>query len=113
MLQLPTTMPLPLRTSSEGTVYVGASRVTLETVIGAYLSGSCAVEIVHDFDTLQLSDVHAVLAFYESNRQAVTDYLDERERASDLVRAEHEDRTWQGKLRDQLLARQKNQEGAG
>ncbi len=56
--------PVPLRTDADGTVRVGGTRVTLDTIVGAYLDGATAEDIVDGFPTLELADVYAVLSYY-------------------------------------------------
>ncbi len=48
----------PLRVDEVGVVRIGASRVTLDTLIGSYCDGN----IVQQFPTLALADVHAAIA---------------------------------------------------
>ena len=55
---------VPLRTDETGVVRVGKTRVTLDVVIGCYKRGETAEQIVEDFDTLRLADVHGVIAYY-------------------------------------------------
>lgn len=66
---------LPLNTDSEGVVRIGETRVTLDTVIGAFKSGSTCEEIVFQFPVLDLGDVYAVIGFYLKNQAAVEQYL--------------------------------------
>jgi uncharacterized protein (DUF433 family) len=66
---------VPLRTDSEGVVRVGETRVTLDSVIGAFKNGSTSEEIVLQFPILELADVYAVIGFYLKNEMAVEEYL--------------------------------------
>jgi uncharacterized protein (DUF433 family) len=104
------TEPPPLRSETNGTVYIGDTRVPLHTVIYAYLNGSTAEEIADDYDTLDLSEVYSVLGYYLRHREEVHDYLQERRRYADEVQAGIE--AWQqglgfdrAGLRKRLLAR--------
>ena len=51
--------PPPLRTEEGGVVRVGKTRVSLDTVIGAFHQGCSAEQIVLKFPTLELTDVYA------------------------------------------------------
>ena len=75
-----TAEPVPLRLAEGGRVYrVGDTRVSLDSVIYAHRSGSTAEDIVRDFDTLKLSDVQMVIAYYLKHQEEVDAYLEERE----------------------------------
>jgi hypothetical protein len=45
--------PVPLHADSDGVVRVGNTRVTLETVIGAFLDGGSAEEIACQYPSLE------------------------------------------------------------
>jgi len=69
-----------LRVDEVGVVRVGASRVTLDTLIGSYRYGNTAEEIVQQFPSLSLAEVHAAIAYYLTHVTEVEAYLHERER---------------------------------
>lgn len=98
---------IPLHTDADGVVRVGATRVTLDTVVGAFLMGCTADEIATKYDALDLADVYAVIAYYLWNREAVDAYLRERTTEADTIRAEIERRGSSAGLRDRLLARKR------
>jgi len=56
--------PVPLKTNPNGVVYVGGTRVTLDTVVAVFKQGATAEEIVHRYPSLRLGDVYASIAFY-------------------------------------------------
>jgi uncharacterized protein (DUF433 family) len=99
------TAPVPLETDAEGVARVGGTRVTLDTIVGAFLRGATAEEIAQQYPSLRLADVYAVLAFYLRRRSEVDNYLQERQRLAKTVRAENESRFDPSGLRDRLLAR--------
>lgn len=99
-------VPPPLRLAEEGKVVrVGNTRVPLDTVVYHYENGASPEEIVHNFPTLDLADVHAVIAYYLNHKAEVQGYLDERERLAVEIRREIEQRFPQDGLRERLLAR--------
>ena len=105
--------PPPLRLEESGAVRVGQTRVTLDTVIGAWMDGATAEEIVHGYDTLQLADVHAVISYYLRHRQEVEDYLVRRRREAETIRSENERRfPPDPRFRERLLARRRSREQA-
>lgn len=97
--------PPPLQMTKEGVVRVGGTRVTLETVIGAYKDGATPEEIVRGYDTLQLANVHAVISYYLRHREEVEAYLEECRKQAAKVRQENEARFPPQDVRERLLAR--------
>jgi uncharacterized protein (DUF433 family) len=96
----------PLRLDDGGVVRVGTTRVTLDTLVGSYRQGSTAEEIVQQYPTLSLADVHAALAYYLTHRVEVDAYLRERETDAAELRREVGKISDQRGLRERLLARQ-------
>jgi uncharacterized protein (DUF433 family) len=101
---LPVRAP-PLRTDADGVVRVGATRITLDTVVGAYLDGCTVEEIVTKYPSLDIADVYAVIAHYLWNRAAVDAYLTERATEARAIRDDVERRGAAAELRERLLAR--------
>jgi hypothetical protein len=54
--------PPPLRVDEGGAVRVGKSRVSLDVVVEQYENGMTPENLVRAYDTLDLADVHAVVA---------------------------------------------------
>jgi uncharacterized protein (DUF433 family) len=77
---------VPLRVDPDGTIRVGDSRVLLEIVIGEFERGASPEAIVHGYDTLNLADVYAVIAYYLSHREEVAAYLLRREKEAAALR---------------------------
>jgi uncharacterized protein (DUF433 family) len=101
--------PAPLRLDADGVVRVGGTRVTLDTVVEAFRDGATAEEIVQQYSTLDLGDVHATIAYYLRHRQEVDTYLAERRRQREAVRPENEARLDPHGTRDRRLARRTDQ----
>ena len=97
--------PLPLLVDADGVVRVGRTRVTLETVITAFLNGSTAEQIAQDYAVLQLADVYAVIHFYLRQREQVEPYLAERRAAGEATQRQIESQCDPQVIRDRLLAR--------
>lgn len=100
-------VPPPLRRDEGGTIRVGETRVTLETVVGAWQDGETAEEIGQHFDTLRLADVYAVIAYYLVHQEPVDAYLREREARGEETRRRIEAGSPAGEFRERLLARQR------
>lgn len=80
----------PLFEDATGAVRVGQSRVMLEIVIRAFQDGATPETIVQRYPTLQLEDVYAVVAYYLRHRDAVEQYLAQREEQAAEVRLQIE-----------------------
>lgn len=103
--------PIPLREDESGTIRIGESRVLLETVICAFDDGASPEAIVEGYDTLTLSDVYAVLAYYLRNPDQVKDYLRKREaECEDLRRQIEAAQPPRPGMRATLLARRAQRE---
>ncbi|MDW8320124.1 MAG: DUF433 domain-containing protein [Armatimonadota bacterium] len=96
---------VPLTTDSDGVIRVGGTRVTLDTVISAFLDGATAEEIVYQYPALELADVYAVIAYYLRHRDEVDVYLQRRREQAKQVCAQNEARYDPAGVRERLLAR--------
>lgn len=111
-----TSEPLPLQVEPDGTIRVGNSRVVLDLVIQCFLEGWTAEEIATQYDTLDLGDVYSVLGYYLRHRDEIDQFMQERRRQADELRAKIE--AWQESrgfdragLRARLLARLADKSG--
>jgi len=97
--------PVPLQATEDGVVRVGGTRVTLDTVVGAFEQGATAEEIVQQYPSLHLADAYAVIGYYLRHRDEVEVYLATRGEHSRRVRQENEARFDPTGIRARLLAR--------
>jgi len=95
---------LPLRADRDGVVRVGTTRVTLETVVGAFDDGLGPEEIVQQYPTLEVSEVYAVISYYLQRRPAVQAYTARREAVASDNRATAHSDPRVAALRARLLA---------
>lgn len=98
-------VPVPIVMDAHGVIKIKGSRVTLETVLGAFKDGATAETIVQQYPTLQLGDVYAVVAYYLRDKANVDAYLDEQERLNEEVQRRNEERFPPDGIRERLLAR--------
>jgi uncharacterized protein (DUF433 family) len=70
----------------DGAFRVGDSRVLLELVVRAFQDGATPEAIAQRYPTVTLADVYGVIAHYLRDREAVEEYLAERERLAAEVR---------------------------
>ncbi|MEZ4711511.1 MAG: DUF433 domain-containing protein [Caldilineaceae bacterium] len=96
---------IPLRTSKDNVIFVGDTRVTLDTVIEAFLDGALPEEIVYQYPSLVLADVYVVVGYYLHHQAEIDAYLVERRNQAEQVRRENERRFPPDGIRARLLAR--------
>ncbi len=105
MTLLITDSPVPLHKDADGIIRVGATRVTLDTVVTAFADGETAEEIVQQYPSLDLADVYAVMSYYLRRRAEVDEYLHSRNAIARDVRKKNESAFDPNGIRDRLLAR--------
>jgi uncharacterized protein (DUF433 family) len=96
---------VPLAADADGVVRVGNTRVTLDTVVEAFVDGATAEEIVVQYPSLNLADVYQVIAYYLRRPSDVEAYLQQRKTQAETVREQNEARFDPHGMRDRLLAR--------
>lgn len=99
----PVTLSVPLREEPPGVLRVGKSRVLLELVIRAHLRGTPPHEIVRMYDSLELGDVYAVIAYYLAHRTAVDEYLRHCDEEAEAIRRKLEREQQPGPTKEELL----------
>lgn len=108
-------MPIqvPLFDDGQGGLRVSGTRVLLERIVHAFEDGATPEGIIQSYDTLQLADVYAVLAWYLHNKADVEAYLRKRAEEAQAIRrtieAKQPDRA---ELRARLTARRVQKEAA-
>ena len=107
MSTLVNAQPLPLAQGEDGTIRIGSTRVTLDTVVEAFREGLTAEGIVSQYPTLRLADVYLIIGYVLDHTDEVDAYLRERQSTSDEIRRENEKRFDPAGVRDRLLARKR------
>ena len=97
--------PVPLVADEHGTVRVGGTRVTLETIVAAFDRGDSAEEIREQFPTVGLGDIYAVLTYLVRHPDDVREYMAATDRKADEVRTRIDAVNSSDGLRARLLAR--------
>jgi uncharacterized protein (DUF433 family) len=109
---------VPLRDDGQGGLRVGHSRVSLESVWELSQQGAGPAEIVRAFDSLNLADVYAVLAWALRHPEELEAYLKRRDQEAVEIRRELEEAgltpsTQESTaLREQLTARLRDRRAA-
>ncbi len=75
----------PLVTDADGVVRVGGTRVTLDTVVGAFRDGVSAEGIVEQYPSLLLGDVYSVIGYILNHTDEENAYLQRRQIAEGEV----------------------------
>ena len=97
----------PLTRDAEGVIRVAGTRVTLDSVVFAFLDGSTPEEIVQQYPSLDLADAYASVTYYLNHRQEVDAYLRDRKTQREQIRSEVEARFDPQGVRERLLSRRK------
>lgn len=98
-------MTVPLTTTEFGTIRVGRSRVSLDSVVHHYKHGATAERIAESFPSVDLADIYAVIAYYLANRKSVEEYLQRQEAEADDLQQQVESDPNQQKATNQLRER--------
>jgi len=101
---------IPFRMDADGVARVGGTRVTLDTVIAAFLEGATAEEIAQQYPSVNLADVYSLIGYYLRHSSAVETYLRQRKDQAEAVRRENESRFDPQGVRDRLLPRRTGRE---
>lgn len=100
----------PIALDDDGVARVGGTRVTLDTIVAAFLQGATAEEISYQYPVLSLSEIYAVISYYLSHREQVDVYLQSRDQLAAQVRRKNESRFDAEGVRERLLARKRSTE---
>jgi uncharacterized protein (DUF433 family) len=95
----------PLRKDEHGTIRVGGTRVTLDSLVYGFRSGESAEEIARSFPAISLTDVYLVIGYYLRHQAEVDAYLAQQEREAEEIRRVIEASQDTRGLRERLLAR--------
>jgi uncharacterized protein (DUF433 family) len=101
------TEPIPL-TTVDGVIRVTGTRVTLDTIVGAFNDGATAEEIAQAYPSVTLANIYTVLGYYLRRKLSIDQYLQERQRAAATIRHQNEQLFNPIGIRERLLARQMN-----
>ena len=100
----------PLQMDESGTIRVGGTRVTLETIVELYKDGHTADELRDAFPTVSLADIHTVIGYYLRHRREVDAYLEGQQREGVEIRRKLEAQPGNAELRQRLQAIKRSRE---
>lgn len=96
---------IPIQVDTAGVFRIGGTRVTLDTVVGAFKDGATAEGIVDQYPSLDLADIYSVIAYYLRHAAEVEDYLRQRKAQAGAVRQQNESHFDPRGVRTRLLSR--------
>ncbi len=70
----------------EGGYWVANTRVSLDSIVYAFLAGQTAESIAQSFPVLSLEQVYGAIAFYLANRAEIDTYLAKAEKTFEALR---------------------------
>jgi len=103
MSLLLTADPAPLTSDSDGVIRVGATRITLDTIVAAFRDGMTREGIVEQYPSLQLAEVYLVIGYFLYHAEEVESYLLDRQSHAAKVRGENETRFDPVGIRERLV----------
>ena len=98
---------VPIKTNKDGVILVSGTRVTLDTILGAFSDGLTAEEIAYQYPSVPLADIYSVIGYYLRQKKQVDAYLKRREKQAREVYLLNEKRFNTSGIRERLLARAK------
>ena len=90
MIQLTLAQTTPLVQEPDGTVRITGSRVTLDTIAGAFQKDATAEQIQDSFPSLSLRQIYGAIAWYLEHEDEAEVYLRERRADAEAIRREIE-----------------------
>jgi uncharacterized protein (DUF433 family) len=72
----------------DGGYFIEGTRVSLDSVVHAFLRGESPEGIAESFPALALEQIFGALTFYTANREVVDRYLSEERREFEMLRQE-------------------------
>jgi uncharacterized protein (DUF433 family) len=103
--------PVPLWTDDGGVIRIANTRVSFDSVVCAYQQGATVEQIYEDFPTLDLADIHFVIAYYLRHPEDVNEYLAQQRDNSEKLRAQIESDPGTQLIRSRLLERRAKRNG--
>ena len=90
MVPLKETITMPFLVTDQGTIRIKGSRVSLDSIVYHFKSGTTAEQIVQSFPSLNLAYTYSSIAYYLTHRQEMEVYLEEQKVAADNLQGQLE-----------------------
>ncbi len=72
----------------DGGYWITGTRVSLDSIVYAFLRGAAPESVAQSFPILKLEEVYGAISYYLSNRVEVNSYLREHDREFEALRAQ-------------------------
>jgi uncharacterized protein (DUF433 family) len=109
MTKVENAMTLPFTFTEFGTIRIGDSGVSLDSVVHNYKLGATAEQIAYSFPSLKLQDIHLAIAYYLTHREDVEEYMRRQRAESEVLLQQLESDPGylkrSSELRERILAR--------
>lgn len=102
---------IPLHTDEHGSIRIGKSRITLDTIIETYKMGATIEELAQNFPTLAVADIMYTVGYYLRHTEEVETYLAEQESEAEVIRKKIESDPQNIEFRARLKGRIEKQRG--
>ncbi len=99
------TEPIPLKVDSDKVIRVGNTRITLDSIVNAFMEGETAEEIAQQYPSLNLGDIYAVIGYYLRRKSEVEAYLQQHCQQMQRIKRNNEKRFDPQGIRTRLQAR--------
>ena len=96
---------ISLNQDEDGTIRLNGSRVTVDTLIGAFKEGSTAEQIQDSFPSLSLAHIYSAIAWYLNHQTEAEEYLQERSAEAERLRNDIESHPEHASFREKLRRR--------
>jgi uncharacterized protein (DUF433 family) len=72
----------------DGGLWITGTRVSLDSIVYAYLRGEAPESIAQSFPVLKLDEIHGAIGYYRSHRADVDSYLRQHDQEFEALRAQ-------------------------
>lgn len=72
----------------EGSYWISGTRVSLDSIVYAFLRGAAPESIAQSFPVLKLEEVYGAVTYYLGHQEDVNSYLRQNDREFDTLRAQ-------------------------
>ena len=96
---------IPLTQDDNGTIRVKGSRITIDTLVAAYLQGDTVGDIHEGFPSVSPEKIEKIISWYLANRSELDEYIRQRDEEAEILRREIESEPGYIALREKLLRR--------
>jgi len=109
MAEALTTEQIPLVTGTDGIIRIRGTRVTLDSMVSAFIDGATAEAIMQQYPSASLADVYQVIGYYLRHSTVLDSYFAERQQQICETRRVNESRWPPDGISNRLLARRERQ----